>query len=72
MQQVEHNTQKRIDAILAPIFGTGNARSQVSADIDFSKLEQTSESFGPNGTPQQSAIRSQQTSTATELATGGA
>lgn len=72
VQQVEHNTQKRIDAILAPIFGTGNARSQVSADIDFSKLEQTSESFGPNGTPQQSAIRSQQTSTATELATGGA
>ncbi|MFP3615837.1 flagellar M-ring protein FliF C-terminal domain-containing protein, partial [Paraburkholderia sp. SIMBA_050] len=48
VQQVERNTQKRIDSILAPIFGTGNARSQVSADIDFSKLEQTSESYGPN------------------------
>ncbi|OJB38477.1 flagellar M-ring protein FliF [Burkholderia ubonensis] len=72
VQQVERNTQKRIDAILAPIFGTGNARSQVSADIDFSRLEQTSESYGPNGTPQQAAIRSQQTSTATELAQGGA
>ncbi|MGC2949218.1 flagellar basal-body MS-ring/collar protein FliF [Burkholderia ambifaria] len=72
VQQVERNTQKRIDAILAPIFGTGNARSQVSADIDFSKLEQTSESYGPNGTPQQAAIRSQQTSSATELAQGGA
>ncbi|AOI58788.1 flagellar basal-body MS-ring/collar protein FliF [Burkholderia diffusa] len=72
VQQVEHNTQKRIDAILAPIFGAGNARSQVSADIDFSKLEQTSESYGPNGTPQQAAIRSQQTSSATELAQGGA
>ncbi|KVD90895.1 flagellar M-ring protein FliF [Burkholderia stagnalis] len=72
VQQVERNTQKRIDAILAPIFGTGNARSQVSADLDFSKQEQTSESYGPNGTPQQAAIRSQQTSTATELAQGGA
>nr|AAL65160.1 flagellar MS ring protein [Burkholderia cepacia] len=68
VQQVEHNTQKRIDAILAPIFGAGNARSQVSADLDFSKIEQTSESYGPNGTPQQAAIRSQQTSSATELA----
>ncbi|WDS02783.1 flagellar basal-body MS-ring/collar protein FliF [Burkholderia ambifaria] len=72
VQQVERNTQKRIDSILAPIFGTGNARSQVSADIDFSKLEQTSESYSPNGTPQQAAIRSQQTSSATELAQGGA
>ncbi|CAN0624119.1 flagellar basal-body MS-ring and collar protein [Burkholderia multivorans] len=72
VQQIEHNTQKRIDAILAPIFGTGNARSQVSADVDFSQAEQTSESYGPNGVPQQAAIRSQQTSTATETATGAA
>ncbi len=71
-QQVEHNTQQRIDAILAPLFGAGNAHSQVSADIDFSKLEQTAESYAPNGTPQQAAIRSQQTSTATELSQGGA
>jgi flagellar M-ring protein FliF len=72
VQQVEHNTQQRIDAILAPLFGAGNAHSQVSADIDFSQVEQTSENYGPNGTPQQAAIRSQQTSTATELSTGGA
>ncbi len=72
VQQVERNTQKRGDAILAPIFGAGNARAQVSADIDFAKVEQTSESYGPNATPQQSAIRSQQTSTATELAQNGA
>ncbi|WP_179402908.1 flagellar basal-body MS-ring/collar protein FliF [Burkholderia guangdongensis] len=72
VQQVERNTQQRIDAILAPLFGTGNARSQVSADIDFSKVEQTSESYGPNGTPQQAAIRSQQTSASTELQQGNA
>ena len=66
VQQIEHNTQKRIDAILAPLFGAGNARSQVSADIDFSKMEQTAESYGPNANPQQTAIRSQQSSESNE------
>jgi flagellar M-ring protein FliF len=72
VQQVEHNTQQRIDAILAPLFGAGNAHSSVSADIDFSKNEQTSEAYGPNGNPTAAAIRSQQTSTATELQQSGA
>jgi flagellar M-ring protein FliF len=72
VQQVERNTQQRIDAILAPLFGAGNAHSQVSADVDFSQIEQTSENYGPNGTPQQAAIRSQQTSSDTELSQGGA
>ncbi|WP_027802002.1 flagellar basal-body MS-ring/collar protein FliF [Paraburkholderia dilworthii] len=71
-QQIERSTQQRIDAILAPLFGAGNAHSQVSADIDFSHSEQTSENYGPNGNPQQAAIRSQQSSTATEMSQGGA
>ncbi|CAB3694293.1 Flagellar M-ring protein [Paraburkholderia phenoliruptrix] len=71
-QQIERNTQQRIDAILAPLFGAGNAHSQVSADIDFSRSEQTSENYSPNGNPQQAAIRSQQSSTATEMSQGGA
>jgi flagellar M-ring protein FliF len=72
VRQIEHDTQARIDAILAPLFGAGNARSQVSADVDFSKLEQTSENYGPNGSPQQSSIRSQQQSIDTETQQGGA
>jgi flagellar M-ring protein FliF len=71
-QQIERNTQQRIDAILAPLFGAGNARSQVSADLDFSHSEQTSENYGPNANPQQASIRSQQTSSATEMSQGGA
>jgi flagellar M-ring protein FliF len=71
-QQIERSTQQRIDAILAPLFGSGNAHSQVSADIDFSHSEQTSENYGPNGSPQQAAIRSQQSSTATEMSQAGA
>jgi len=71
-QQIERNTQQRIDAILSPLFGSGNAHSQVSADIDFSHSEQTSENYGPNGNPQQAAIRSQQSSSATEMSQSGA
>jgi len=70
VQQIERNTQGRIDAILAPLFGAGNAHSQVSADIDFSKLEQTAESYGPNANPQNTAIRSQQSSLSND--SGGA
>ncbi|SAL58853.1 flagellar MS-ring protein [Caballeronia terrestris] len=72
VQQIEHNTQKRIDAILSPLFGAGNAHSQVSADVDFSKLEQTAESYGPNANPQSTAIRSQQSSESNESSGGGA
>ncbi|BDC39837.1 flagellar basal-body MS-ring/collar protein FliF [Paraburkholderia terrae] len=72
VQQIERNTQQRIDAILGPMFGAGNAHSSVSADIDFSRHESTSERYAPNNDPQQAAIRSQQTSTATEMAQGGA
>ncbi|SMG38815.1 flagellar basal-body MS-ring/collar protein FliF [Paraburkholderia susongensis] len=71
-QQIERNTQQRIDAILAPLFGAGNAHSQVSADIDFSHSEQTSENYGPNSNPAQASIRSQQSSSATETSQGGA
>lgn len=68
VQQIEHNTQGRIDEILAPLFGAGNAHSQVSADIDFTKMEQTAESYGPNASPQATAIRSQQSSEQRDLA----
>jgi flagellar M-ring protein FliF len=71
-QQIERNTQQRINAILAPLFGSGNAHSQVSADIDFTHSEQTSENYAPNGNPQQAAIRSQQSSSSSEMSQGGA
>ncbi|PLZ00680.1 flagellar basal body M-ring protein FliF [Burkholderia sp. WAC0059] len=71
-RQVELDTQQHIDDILAPLFGAGNARAQVSADLDFSKLEQTAETYDPNSNQQQQAIRSQQTSSATDMQQGGA
>lgn len=67
VSQIQQDAQHRIDAILAPLFGEGNVHSQVSADVDFSKVEQSSEQYTPNETPKDSAIRSQQTSESKEL-----
>jgi len=60
VQQIEHSYIKRIESLLAPMLGANNVRAQVSADIDFSRTEQTSEIFKPNQPPNESVIRSQQ------------
>ena len=62
VREIEASAIKRVDDILAPIVGQGNARVQVAADIDFSQSEQTAETHRPNTTPPDVAIRSQQTS----------
>jgi flagellar M-ring protein FliF len=60
VRQVEDDYVKRIEGILEPIFGRGNAHAQVSASLDFSQGEQTSETYRPNSSPNPSATRSQQ------------
>ncbi len=68
--EIESAVIKRIEDILMPIVGPGNARVQVAADIDFSQSEQTAETHKPNTTPPDIAIRSQQTNeTASATAT---
>ncbi|WP_434735502.1 flagellar M-ring protein FliF C-terminal domain-containing protein [Candidatus Accumulibacter necessarius] len=62
IQEVEASIIKRVEDILAPIVGPGNARVQIAADIDFSQSEQTAETHRPNTTPPEISIRSQQTS----------
>ena len=62
VRQVEQGYIDRINALLIPMYGANNVRAQVSADIDFSRTEQTSEVYAPNSTPATQAIRSQQTS----------
>ncbi|WP_245804273.1 flagellar basal-body MS-ring/collar protein FliF [Andreprevotia lacus] len=61
VQQMEKNFNDRIEAILTPIVGKENVRAEVTAQVDFAEVEQTSETFKPNSPPNQSAIRSQQT-----------
>jgi len=59
-QQLEQSFARRILDILEPIAGKGNVRAQVTADVDFTQTESTSESHRPNQTPDAGAVRSQQ------------
>ena len=63
VSQIETGYSKRIFDLLEPIVGRDNLRATVTADIDFSQSEATSEIFKPNqGSDASIAIRSQQTS----------
>jgi len=61
-QQLEYKTRiekmlrERIANLLTPIVGIGNFNSEVNADIDFTRTEQTNETYDPN----MQAVRSQQ------------
>ncbi|MBX3609675.1 MAG: flagellar M-ring protein FliF [Hydrogenophaga sp.] len=59
-QQLEQTYTRRILDILEPLVGVGNVKAQVSADIDFSQAEMTSEQHRPNQGNEPSAVRSQQ------------
>ena len=69
LRQVEEDYAGRIESILQPLVGDGNVRAQVTAELDFTQVEQTAESFRPNTNPVQASIRSQQSS---ESFNGGA
>ncbi len=57
-RQVEMDLTRRIEDILAPLVGRQNVKAQVSVDLDFSRVEYTSESHQPNNSG--GVIRSQQ------------
>ena len=70
VSQIEAGYNKRIFELLEPVVGRANLRSSVTADVDFTQSEATSEEFKPNQGAQAAAtIRSQQT---TELSGGAA
>ncbi len=60
VQQIEQQLTRRIQEILEPVVGRNNVKAQVSAELDFSRTESTSEQFRPNQTPDAKAVRSQQ------------
>ena len=61
LHALEAGYATRIENILKPLVGAENVRAQVTAALDFNQVEQTSESFKPNPSPKEAAIRSQQT-----------
>ena len=72
VSQIETATIKRIEDILEPIVGRTNVRAQVTADVDFSNVEQMDESYRPNQGSEKAAIRSQQSTENSQSAGAGA
>lgn len=54
-QQLEQSYMDRITEILTPIVGVGSVSAQVAAQVDFTMVEKTSETYAPEST-----IRSEQ------------
>ena len=54
-RQIEEDYRERILSILEPILGPGAVRAQVAADVDFTRVERTSETYAP-----ESRVRSEQ------------
>ncbi len=46
-RQLEENYKRRIEDLLSPLVGVGRVRAEVVADIDFTYVEETRESFDP-------------------------
>lgn len=57
-QKIEERLLNRVNSILTPVVGSERFRAEVSADIDFTSVEQTDEIFNPD-IP---SLRSEQTS----------
>jgi len=63
VNQIESQYTKRIQDLLEPVVGATNLRATVTADVDFSQSEATSEQFKPNqGDPKEATVRSSQVS----------
>jgi flagellar M-ring protein FliF len=71
VSQIESSAIKRIEDILEPIVGRANVRAQVTADVDFSNVEQMDESYKPNQGPDKSAIRSQSSTENSQTGSAG-
>ena len=68
-RDIEANHLRRVLALLEPVVGRDNVRATVTAEVDFARVEQTAEAFGPNqGADAQVAVREQRS----EESAGGA
>ncbi|MBG6070491.1 MULTISPECIES: flagellar basal-body MS-ring/collar protein FliF [unclassified Polaromonas] len=71
-QEIEQGYIRRIEAILQPLMGATNVHAQVAAEIDFSVVENTNETYRPNQAPGSAAIRSEQSSESSQPGMGAA
>jgi flagellar M-ring protein FliF len=67
-RKLEESYQKRIVDLLEPMVGAGRVHATVTADLDFTVMEETRENYDP----QKTAVRSEQTASDTHKAGDGA
>jgi flagellar M-ring protein FliF len=68
-RDLESSHLKRVLALLEPVVGRDNVRATVTAEMDFSRVEQTAEAFRPNqGADAKPAVREQRTEESTNAA----
>ena len=66
-RRMESMLTQRVHNILQPVLGNDRYKAEVSADVDFSAVESTSEQFNPD----QPALRSEQSTTEQRTASNG-
>jgi flagellar M-ring protein FliF len=66
-RRMESMLTQRVQSILAPVLGNDRYKAEVSADVDFSAVESTAESFNPD----QPALRSEQSVNEQRTASSG-
>lgn len=71
IEEMQSKIVKRVESIITPIVGANNVRAEASAEIDFSTVEQAAESYKPNQKPEDTAVRSMQTSEAQSTTAAG-
>ena len=72
VKQIEQATNQRIVDIIEPIVGRDNVRVQVTADVDFNRVEAVAESYKPNEDAKAAALRSSHTSESSTTGAAGA
>jgi flagellar M-ring protein FliF len=70
-QQVEDYLARKVESMLAPVIGPGNAVVRVSADIDTESTTQMQEKFDPDGQVVRSQTINEDTSNSSEMRTSG-
>ncbi len=69
--ETEARLKQRIEDLLSPLVGRANVQAQVTAQVDYSKVEQTAEEYKPNQQPDTGAVRSRQSSQSQQNSNGG-
>jgi flagellar M-ring protein FliF len=70
-QQVEDYLARKVETMLEPVIGPGNAVVRVSAEIDTDATTQTEEKFDPDGAVVRSQTKNVDTSNSVESHSGG-